>query len=332
MAPKVELRSSHCSQQGVDGCLEGVKGIRPNDGLFDAHELALLIQCSNDERWGAADLHLAGLGYAALDDVSETAAGYALIQLGHVQPEFARPLIDVCGAKRSGIPQQTIVHLPEFALLGGAMGGARGRHRTFMEGQRHVTMKVFHLAGVDVVVADLRVDVVLETPAEGALEVGVFDNGECRAGLASERFPRDSQSRGGLECGLTRTLDHLLQLLQTVENLLLLRTEPRYLVLQFDEVVRARLRSVRPKRHQQGKSENSCPSEHATLILVDAPALVVIAGARIGQDRRAVAGASIVHIQTQAGVGGGMQLVSAAAARDLPCLAGGPVASLQIHG
>jgi hypothetical protein len=33
-------------------------------------------------------------------------------------------------------------------------------------------MEVLHLAGVDVVVADLRVDLALETPAEGALEVG----------------------------------------------------------------------------------------------------------------------------------------------------------------
>src|SRR5258708_36157151 len=66
--------------------------------------------------------------------------------------------------------------------------------------------------------------------------------------------------------------------------------------------------------------------------LVDGPALVVIAGARVRQYRRLISGPSVIDIQAKSGVGSRMQLVVAAAAGDLPCLARGSVASLDIHG
>ena len=38
--------------------------------------------------------------------------GNALIQLGDIQPELSGALVDVGGAQRGAVPQQTVMHLP----------------------------------------------------------------------------------------------------------------------------------------------------------------------------------------------------------------------------
>ena len=122
-------------------------------------------------------------------------------------------------------------------------------HRV-MEGQRHVTVEEFQLSRADIRVANLRIDVVFEAPAERTLEVSVFDESQRGRRRALEGLARDGQRLRRLECRLTRAFHHLLQLIQSREDLLLLDVQPCHLVPEFDEIVVISLRSVRTLRHQ----------------------------------------------------------------------------------
>jgi Sec-independent protein translocase protein TatA len=122
-----------------------------------------------------------------------------------------------------------------------SLENARGRHGFLVERQWHVPMEVLHLAGADVVVADLRVDVVLEMPAERALRVSVLDDGQRRGALAPERLAGEAHGRRRLQGRLSGTSDHFLQLIQAVEDLLLLDCEPRDISLQLRDVGATRL-------------------------------------------------------------------------------------------
>src|ERR1700722_15377074 len=104
------------------------------------------------------------------------------------------------------------MHLPELALLGRAVCCARGRHGSLVKGEWHVAMEVLHLAGVDIAVADLRVDVVFEMPAKRTLKVGVLDDGQCRRALPFERLACKAHGRRRLQGWLPGPFDHLLQL------------------------------------------------------------------------------------------------------------------------
>ena len=74
-------------------------------------------QGADDEGRCATDLHIVGLGDAALNDVGEAIAGDALVQLDYIHPELAGTRVDVGGAQGSGVSQQAVVHFPELALF-----------------------------------------------------------------------------------------------------------------------------------------------------------------------------------------------------------------------
>src|SRR6185312_7843557 len=165
-------------------------------------------------------------------DVRKALAGDTLIQLADVQSKLAGPLVDVSCAERGGTGKQTVMHFPELALLGSAVDRPRRRHCALMKGQWHVAMEVLELTGRDVAGPDLWVHLALETPAEGALEVGVFDNGQSCRGLAFEELTRHVHGRGRREGRLPRSAHQLLQLIQAGEYLLLLHGQPCHFLLQ----------------------------------------------------------------------------------------------------
>ena len=74
--------------------------------------------------------------------------------------------------QRVAAGEQRVVHLPELALLAGAVGGFRRRARRGMKLQRQVAHDEAQLAGVDEVLLQQRPGLALEAPAVRALVVG----------------------------------------------------------------------------------------------------------------------------------------------------------------
>jgi hypothetical protein len=75
------------------------------------------------------------------------------------------------------------------------MGRASPNHGMRMHRQRQIAEEILHLSGLDVILGNLGIDIVLVLSAIGALEIGVFHDCYRRVRFSSEGFMLRRQRR-----------------------------------------------------------------------------------------------------------------------------------------
>src|SRR5690242_13345118 len=89
------------------------------------------------------------------------------------------------------LAEQAVMHFPEFVLLSGTTRRPSGLQSIRMNRQRQVAEKVFHLAGLNIIGVNLRINFTSILSAKRAFKIGVFNNRNLRGAVAFEGFAID---------------------------------------------------------------------------------------------------------------------------------------------
>jgi len=174
--------------------------------LAHLHNVSVRADRSDEEGRRALDIHLCRLFGVMLDQIGKAGARHASVQLGGVDPQRSCTIIDRFLAQGSISAARTwsdlsrlfgeegVVHLPELSLLPRAMLGPSGRHGMLVESQGHIAIIETGFASLDVFVENLRINTLLEVPAEWAFDIAVFDDRNLRGRVPTEGFTVDTHS------------------------------------------------------------------------------------------------------------------------------------------
>src|SRR4051794_22643591 len=171
--PPVRRYRPLLAQLLVDDLLEGLVRV-------GAADLASVDEAGG----GAVDVEGGRLLHVGLDLRLELVGVEGSLELGHVEAELLGVLLQAGPVEGGLVLEQLVVHLPELALLGGGHGGHGGRLGVLVHVERHVLPD--HPQLVAVLLLELG-DGRLDPLAEGALEVGVEDQGDRRVLGAARR-------------------------------------------------------------------------------------------------------------------------------------------------
>ena len=207
----------------------------------------------------------------------------------HVEPELLRHIVVERRAELVLPLEQLVVELPELALLVRGQGRLGGGHGVLMEGERLVLPGEADLALV--LVADL-LERRLDTPAEGALEVGPLDDGHRRAARAEHRGAADLDLRCHLLLRLSCGPDVLRR--QYLVQLLGLDALLQSSVRLGDLLVDHRLERL----ERQGSGEEAAVDEEGgRSIGAHLRAVARVGGDRGGELRRLLVAAPAIHVE-----------------------------------
>jgi hypothetical protein len=150
----------------------GIKN-RVRDGADDADSCDFIFgRLADDETGSAADAERASVGRIFLNRGGVLLIAEASPECGHVEVGLLSIFQDGVRAKVGrGVEHHGIAHFPELVLLTGAACGHRGGRRVGMEIQREIAADKTDLAGIDVVLLQLRKAVGFEAAAERTLIV-----------------------------------------------------------------------------------------------------------------------------------------------------------------
>ena len=142
----------------------------------------------DEERRRATRAELGGLILIGLDRRGVLRRVERFLDLGRVEPELARVLLQARAIERLLVLEQLVVRLPELALLVGGQRDLRRRGGVLVERQRVVLPR--HADVLAVGLHDL-IDRRLDARAERALEVGELDDGDLGLFRALDRRVAD---------------------------------------------------------------------------------------------------------------------------------------------
>src|ERR1051326_6912859 len=109
------------------------------------------------ERGGAISADAHGFGYVGLHAGFVFFAIHAILELLRIELEIGGEAHDVAHIELIGIGAHGFAELPKLALLSGTASRLSRAHRVRMEVQRSILAEETHLAGIDVVLLDIRI-------------------------------------------------------------------------------------------------------------------------------------------------------------------------------